>query len=472
MRDRFNNFRNETAKTISALGGGFAVFSLINGYFNRKQQRELARENQIFQKQLQLAGFEHQEKMQKDMQEFQAKLQFALQERNFRETDRLQKELQQLQFRYSLALQDANFQNQEDAWERTHFIQNNWPLISTPRFYVDMVRQFEKSKNQMPFQIISTDCLGTSYEKINCDIAEFFNQNYPISSNAGTLFFNKGWKEAMRNLDGNAQIFALHSALAGLPTLVLMPKIAGSHLVLNASLWGIGDFSLPEIHNVFSVNIDELRLMAIRGELSKIKEEIETYSLEPQNILSEVDSFNMQVYEEELKLRDTLVEKNLPKDRIEAYITSKVASKYKFRGKEDIIFETRDKFISTMITINASIITDFYFLLEYNIQPKLPLLFTDDKLKKIISEKYLELLDRSNFLTQSSSQFYLPYYQALTANSFIEAGEESTAKKLQNRALTALDFRYAKSRDFADSDVDTYTIISQNNLTSKQLPVF
>ena len=37
-----------------------------------------------------------------------------------------------------------------------------------------------------------------------------------------------------------------------------------------------GDFSLPEIHNVFSVNIDELRLMAIREELSKIKEEIDS----------------------------------------------------------------------------------------------------------------------------------------------------------------------------------------------------
>jgi hypothetical protein len=214
--------------------------------------------------------------------------------------------------------------------------------------------------------------------------------------------------------------------------------------------------------------------MAIREELSKIKEEIETYSLKQENILSEVDSFNMLVYEEELKLRNILTEKNLPEDRIETYINSKVASKYKFRGKEDVIFAIRDKFISTMITINASIITDFYFLLEYNIQPKLPLLFADDKssIKKVISEKYLELLDRSNFLTQASSQFYLPYYQALTASSFIEAGEESTAKKLQSRALTALDFRYAKRRDFADSDIDTYTIISQNNLTSKQLPEF
>lgn len=464
-----------TKYAISALGGGFAVSSIVNGWLNRKQQRDLARENQKFQKELQLAGFEHQEKMQKDMQEFQAKLQFALQERNFRETDRLQKELQQLQFRYSLALQDANFQHQEDAWERTHFIQNNWPLISTPRFYVDMVRQFEKSKAQMPFQIISTDCLGTSYEKINCNVADFFNRNYPISSNAGTLFFNKGWKEVMRNLDGNAQIFALHSALAGLPTLVLMPKIAGSHLVLNASLWGIGDFSLPEIHNVFSVNIDELRLMAIREELSKIKEEIETYSLEPQHILSEVDSFNMQVYEEELSLRNALFDKNLPEDRIEAYINSKVASKYKFRGKEDIIFSTRDKFISTMIAINASIITDFYFLLEYNIRPKLPTLFANEEYsayRKAVADKYLEMLDRNNFLAQSSSQFYLPYYQALTASSFIEAGEESTARKLQSRALNALDFRYARRKDFADSDIDTYTIISQNNLTAKQLPVF
>lgn len=460
------------AKGIGIGGGGIALATLLNGWMTRRHQSKLAKENQVFLREQQQEVFAHQKNMQKNMLEFQASLQLALQDRSFKEADRLQKELQQLQFKYSLELQAVNFQHQEDAWERTHFIQNNWPLISTPRFYVDMVRQLEKSKSQMPFQIISTDCLGASYEKINYDVAEFFNKSYPISSTSGTLFFNKGWKEAMRNLDGSAQIFALHSALAGLPTLVLMPKIAGSHLVLNASLWGIGDFSLPEIHNLFSVNIDELRLMAIRGELSKIKDEIEIYSLESQNILSEVDSFNMQVYEEELKLRDSLIKKNLPEDRIEAYITSKVASKYKFRGKEDIIFETRDKFVSTMITINASIITDFYFLLEYNIQPKLPLLFTEDILKKVISEKYLELLDRNNFLTQSSSQFYLPYYQALTASSFIEAGEESTARKLQSRALTALDFRYAKRRDFADSDIDTYTIISQNNLTLKQLPKF
>ena len=86
-----------TQAVTTAMGGGLAVSglcNLLNGHLSRKQQRELAKDNQAVQKELQLAGFEHQKEMQKEMQEFQAQLQTALQERNFQETERLQKELE------------------------------------------------------------------------------------------------------------------------------------------------------------------------------------------------------------------------------------------------------------------------------------------------------------------------------------------------------------------------------------------
>ena len=467
-----------TQAVTTAMGGGLAVSglcNLLNGHLSRKQQREFAKDNQAVQKELQLAGFEHQKEMQKEMQEFQAQLQTALQERNFQETERLQKELHHLQFQYSLALQEANFRHQENAWERNHFIQYNWPLISSPQFYVDMVRHFVENNSQIPFQIISTDCLGAAFEKVNCDVSEFFNKNYPISSNTGTLFFNKGWKENMRSLDGNAQIFALHSALAGLPTLIIIPKIAGSHIILNAALWGIGDFMLPELYNIFSIDLNDLKIMTIREELSQIKQDMTTYSLNPQDVLSEVDAYNMQVYEEELQMRQNMENKNVPAERIESYIRNGVAAKYKFRGKEEMLSAAREEFLSTMITLNTSIITDFYFLTEYNLQPKAPVLFQGRKFapfKKIIAEKYLTLLDPTQYIRESSLNFYLPLYQALTAKSFIEAGDNDTAVKLQNLALTTLDFRYVEKNDIADSDLDAYHCISENNLTAENLPDF
>ncbi|MDR3233255.1 MAG: TerD family protein [Planctomycetaceae bacterium] len=239
--------------SLLALGLANGLMTFVNGMFSRNTQEKMAVKNSEIQTALQEKNFEEAEKNRQ--------LQKSLQEKNFAEADRLQKELKQIDYQNALALQDESFRKQLAMAEYIYFRDNEWTLIPSPESHVNYLKQMY-SPDRVPLQIIITDAMPQNFGGVRKDVSKFFDEYYSLHSDSPALFYDQGWKESMKNKNGNAQIIALHKALAGLPTLIIASDFTsdgeGTEMNIRASFWGLGETHVPVSKYLFEKNIKGL----------------------------------------------------------------------------------------------------------------------------------------------------------------------------------------------------------------------
>ena len=193
---------------------------------NFQKQAQLQRELVVFQQQ-------KEREQQIEIEQIRQQLQKAQTERNFQIQSQLQRELVGLQLEKDLRLQKNRFEWEEARWEKEQFVQNVWPLLDTPRGFIDRLERFNQ-----PMSIILSGSLENQFRDMLQGVASFFNDHYTVKSHV--FYYNQGWKPEMAKQDGNAQCFAIHDGLCGRPTLVLLPDVQSGVFTLSMAFWGWG----------------------------------------------------------------------------------------------------------------------------------------------------------------------------------------------------------------------------------------
>ena len=256
---------------IGAIGAATTAIgfsSLVNAYSakkNREFQKSMQEKNHEFQKSTLEKNHEFQKSMQeknhelqKDLQEKQQAFTLAIEERRLNEAANLQREIVRIQHENALKLQEKAFNEQRTRESYRNFCDNVWPLQAAPDFYVEYLKK-SYSESMMPLQIIVPATMPKdSFNGIDNPLTMFFNDTYSPCSGASAFYYNQGWKSTMYGSSGNAQITALHSVLAGLPTLILVLQQVGDEYCARVSFWGVADMALPENKTLFTVSQKEL----------------------------------------------------------------------------------------------------------------------------------------------------------------------------------------------------------------------
>ena len=397
--------------TIAAATTALGFSSIVNAFTakkNRKLQAEMGKENHDLQREI-LAK----------QQEFT----LAIEEKRLNAAANLQREILTLQYENALKLQENAFNAERARDSYASFCNNVWPLQADPDFYVDYLKK-TYSERMMPLQIIVPATMPReSFNGIDNPLTAFFNNVYSPRSGASAFYYNQGWKDSMYGSSGNAQIIALHSVLAGLPTLLLVLQKVGDEYCARVSFWGVADMDLPENKTIFTVNQKELDLDILRNNADQIINEYSEYNIplpQDKNIQTRVEERQRQ---EELEKQG-----NIPEDVIKTFLNREFSSRYSKAGKEDVILQERNKYLSVMLEIVSAAFTDAYYLTTYNIAPRIPELcasnpdFQHPKVIDLFQKIFSGLLE-----TTVKDTLNTPLRYALVADSFKRNGFDEIA---------------------------------------------
>ena len=389
---------------------------------NRKQQRELHFANQQFQ-----------EAMQEKQQAFMR----AIEERRLEAAAELQLQIIRLQHENALELQKNAFAEQRSRDSYNRFCSNSWPLAADPDFYVEYLKKTYR-EDMMPLQIIVPATMPKeSFNGIDKCLMDFFNDVYSPRSGASAFYYNQGWKDSMYGASGNAQIAALHSVLAGLPTLLLILQKVGDEFYARISFWGVADMDRPENKTIFTVNQKELDLDILRDNADQIIKVHSKYNL---TLPQDTQDKNIQTRVEERKRLEELKKRgNIPEDEIKKVLNWEFSSRYTKVGKEDVILKERNKYLSVMLEIVSAAFTDAYYLTSYNITPRIPELcannpdFRHPEVIDLFQQIFSGLLE-----TTANDTLNTPLRYALVADSFKRNGFEEIAQSYARKCAEAL----------------------------------
>lgn len=431
---------------IGAIGAATTAIgfsSLVNAYSAKK--------NREFQKSMQEKNHE----LQKDLQEKQQAFTLAIEERRLNEAANLQREIVRIQHENALKLQEKAFDEQRTRESYRNFCDNVWPLQAAPDFYVEYLKK-SYSESMMPLQIIVPATMPKdSFNGIDNPLTMFFNDTYSPRSGASAFYYNQGWKSTMYGSSGNAQITALHSVLAGLPTLILVLQQVGDEYCARVSFWGVADMALPENKTIFTVSQKELDLDILRDEADQIIKEFREYNIPlPQDK-------NIQTRLNELQRKEELEKQgNIPETVIKNILKREFANQYSKAGKEGVILQERNKYLSVMLEIVSAAFTDAYYLTTYNISPRIPELcasnpdFQSPQVIGLFQQIFTGLLELT-----SADTLNTPLRYAVVADSFKRCGFEEIALTYAEKSAGMLQDLQQKKAQFAPQHVQALELL-------------
>ena len=347
-------------------------------------------------------------------------------------------------------LQQIIFENKMQLWEDGNFYNNLWPLLASPKHYVEQVTKNYLDTRQ-PIQIIVTDSLPPEYKTVMRDIQSFFTTHYPQREPSPVIYYSQGWKDSMRHKDGTAQLMALHEVLAGLPTMVLMPGIdtATKEFHLKMGFWGMGDFSNPHYADLLTLDMTALEQELIRQDThGQMEMFLKCPALTKGN-------HNHTIYQNEQHVRNEMQKAGCSEEEIANTLNEGVAGRYK--KEQAWVLKKASETLTALIAESGATLVDFYQLLdETPALPRLPEIIRAERPQDTAAHlgRYaatiLGLLDADVF-TSDLHRFTLPMSQAVAAKAFHDAGDAKTAAELQARAWRALQAWY-KGNDQAIPD--------------------
>lgn len=404
----------------------FVISSIISACINAG----VAGENRQQQLSLHFAN----QNLQREILAKQQAFTLAIEEKRLNAAANLQREILTLQYENALKLQENAFNAERARDSYASFCNNVWPLQADPDFYVDYLKK-TYSERMMPLQIIVPATMPReSFNGIDNPLTDFFNNVYSPRSGASAFYYNQGWKNSMYGSSGNAQIIALHSVLAGLPTLLLVLQKVGDEYCARVSFWGVADMDLPENRTIFTVNQKELDLDILRANADKIIKKYKPYNLplpQDKNILVRL--------EEQQRQEDLENQGNIPEDDLKEILNEEFSSRYSKAGKEDVILQERNKYLSVMLEIVSAAFTDAYYLTTYNIAPRIPELCASNP--DFQHPKVIDLFQKifSGLLGNTSGDLLnTPLRYALVANSFKQNGFEGIAASYADKSADFL----------------------------------
>lgn len=395
----------------------FVISSIISACINAG----VAGEN----RQQQLALHFANQNLQREILAKQQAFTLAIEEKRLNAAANLQREILTLQYENALKLQENAFNAERARDSYARFCNNVWPLQADPDFYVNYLKK-TYSERMMPLQIIVPATMPKdSFAGIDNPLTVFFNDVYSPRSGASAFYYNQGWKDSMYGSSGNAQIIALHSVLAGLPTLLLVLQKVGDEYCARVSFWGVADMDLPENKTIFTVNQKELDLDILRADADQIIKKYKAHNIQ----LPQDKNINIQVRLEEQQRQEELEKQgNIPEDDLKEILNLKFSSRYSKARKEDVILQERNKYLSVMLEIVSAAFTDAYYLTTYNIAPRIPELcannpdFQHPKVIDLFQKVFSGLLENT-----SGDLLNTPLRYALVADSFKRNGFDEIA---------------------------------------------
>ncbi len=392
-------------------------------------QRESQARNGDIQQELEKKRQDFQREQQAKQQAFQG----ALQERNYQLMGELQREMALLKFEQDLFTQQAHFYQQEKTWEKNQFIQNEWPLISTPSGLVQRVQGFGS-----PLQIILSGSADGNFKGMLDHVANFFNTFY--TEDSPVYYYNQGWKPNMANLTGNAQRDALHQALAGMPTLLLFPEVCDGRFSLNIAFWGWGEIKRPQTQNVFSVSIQALNSQILREMALEWKDR--PFPPDPQGRMKTLQD-NLAIVKKEDEYRQQLLETGMEQEEADRICNEAYASQYSRTGLEEDMIRRRNKLLSAPLEISASMIADSYNL-PLGAAPRLPRLLQE--LDSKTRQEFIPLVgDFFDSFTEKLDILERPLALVLIARAFAASGDTERSEEYRTTALRLLSECYPKN---------------------------
>ena len=407
------------------------------------------------------ANRKHQEEMQAKQQQFQ----LALEEWRFANAANLQREIVGLQHQNALELQSNLFEEQRKQESYKRFCDNVWPLRTDPDHYLHLLKRIYSS-DMMPLQIIVPATLE-SFKEIDNSLTNFFSDSYSVTSNNNVFYYNQGWKDNMAGRDGNAQVYALHDVLAGLPTLVLTLQKNGDKYSGRVSFWGItSSEDLPGSQSLFSISQKSLDANILRQAADRTIKRYQQYNIplpEDKNIKTRLAE---QQREAELSAQG-----NIPQEIIKDILNEEFT--YSKAGKEELIQEERNKLLATMLEIVSAAFTDAYYLATYNIAPRIPQLcaaapdFQQPQMLDFFQQIFDGLLKNLQ-----ADKLNTPLRYALVADEFKKNGFEKIADKYSAEAVAMLQDLLKETKEFAPQHSQAIELLNNSALTNamKQLP--
>ncbi len=197
-----------------------AVSSTVNGYFSRKQQRELAVQNQRFTQQ-----------MEANRQNFQLQINQLNVE--------TQREMSKLNHQLRLEEQRNNFNLMCESTEWQFFLRD-WPLWVQPRVLreeqilndgtVALRVFFAKSNNKLFSNYV--------YPKVEQGLLEFVDNYRNIFGSNNLFFYHNAYKE---NAYGGAFNTNIRYALRELPVMIIDSNVLSDEICVSATVWGFGN---------------------------------------------------------------------------------------------------------------------------------------------------------------------------------------------------------------------------------------
>ena len=192
------------------------------------------------------------------------------------------------------------------------------------------------------------------------------------------FYYDQGWKDAMRGRFGNAQMFPLHDVLAGLPTLVPIPRISPAKVfTLQVHYWGIGDFSMPTTVDLMRIDLHEMELKLIRSSADSLL--AACHGLD-----EDITDPNAKTRKEELAYESKLKCAGKSDAEIELILRRKFDNIYSKKGIEQELEIKRREVLSSVIEVASAALADVYHLIEHGEPPLAPMLPT--KLTPGVSE--------------------------------------------------------------------------------------
>jgi hypothetical protein len=369
-----------------------ASSNIFNGDKTRKQSKELAlnneiyqkhqqkiqetqlklnylqhRENQVFQAQQAELNREHQTKLERFRQEVQEKLA----ERNFEfQAWRLQQEqtLQQELAHFTRETQEMVAQYQrETAWKvpEVNKLYETWPLRIVPSQILNDSQSdgFTQLKVIIAPPEVDYDKFGakpTGASKLEKSLAEglrqFFNQYYPKKNRKASVEFLDGAWDSKR-FHGGASMKALFSMLKSEPMLIMESEIDGDNLNIRFAYWGGGesDYTYESVLSKFNYRdmfYESAKQRALKWK--KVHDILIEQGRNPASI-NELDTYNLKVLQDDEQLSQFMD-------------ISTLTPRYKLHAED---FERLNHFLIEQHCMIGGMMTDIHHLLHHETIPQL-----------------------------------------------------------------------------------------------------
>lgn len=248
--------------------------SMVDGYFSRKQQEQLAEQNRALQLQLEknrhdfqfdqsrrseelqrelsllniVAGAEN-SRLAREQQERLAvlnqELQLQIEEsrQNFqlkqgRDNAELQRELSLKNHELRLVEQQLNYKNLCKQAEWNHFLKN-WPLMNLP----DVIRAEQLlPDNTVSLRVIFARSSDPVFEKevypyVEQGLCEFVDLYHNVFRSENIIFYHNGFSS---DVSGGAVIANIHYALSELPVIIIECNVLFDVICVSLTMWGFG----------------------------------------------------------------------------------------------------------------------------------------------------------------------------------------------------------------------------------------